>query len=204
MRNPTRLPLPPTTQAVAFRAAVLAFALFASSADAAEHCVANANLTVPATTEGLYLNLVTGTSATTEAGVPGFDVDLYAVANTEPTGQLRFYWGPASNGGAGVASSGDIYAALTSGQLVSPASLFTRAAFGGNTSAWQAGSTAYLGMRFQNEGTGAINYGFLHLTTSAPLGFPATINGWCYESSGAAITTHAISSETVFANGFES
>ena len=56
-------------------------------------------------------------------------------------------------------------------------------------------------MRFLNESAGIINYGWLLLTTSAPLGFPATIDGWCYESSGAAIT---IRTPPLFANGFES
>ncbi|MBK9657083.1 MAG: hypothetical protein IPO66_17195 [Rhodanobacteraceae bacterium] len=168
--------------------------------DAAEFCF-RASFVVPATTEGLYLNLVSAVSGVTEGSVPGFDVDIYASANSIPADQLKFYWGSAANGGAGVVSVGDSYAVLTAGQVIGPDSLFSRAAFTGDTTVWQAGTSGYLGMRFLNESAGIINYGWLLLSTSAPLGFPATIDGWCYESSGAAIT---IRTPPLFANGFES
>ena len=166
-------------------------------------CVPAANLAVPATTEGLYVNLVTGVSGTTEASVPGFDLDIYAAASTSPSGQLKFYWGPSSNGGAGVVSAGESYAVLGGGETIGPASLFARAAFTGDTSAWQSGASAYLGMRFQNEAGAATTYGWIELATGAPLGFPATIIGWCFEDSGAAITTPGGIPGLVFANGFE-
>lgn len=178
--------------------------LFTSGADATVMCMSDANLDVPATTEGLYLNLVTGVSGQSEGSVPGFDVDIYAAANTVPSDQLKFYWGAASTGGAGVASSGDVYAVLGSAQLIGPDSLFTRAAFAGDTSGWQAGTTAYLGLRFRNEAAaGAIHYGWLQLQTTAPLGFPARILSWCYEDSGAAISTPTVPAPVLFANGFE-
>lgn len=170
------------------------------NAAAAEVC-STGELAVPATTEGLYVNLVTGISGQSEGSVPGFDIDIYAAASTEPSGQLRFYWGPASNGGAGVAVSGDIYAVLGAGQTIGPDSPFTRAAFAGDTTAWQAGTTAYLGLRFRDEASAAIRYGWLRLATTAPLGFPATIGGWCYEDSGGPISTPA--AEVLYADGFE-
>lgn len=181
--------------------------LFGSTAlcgavDAAQLCF-RSSFPVPATTEGLYLNLVNAVSGVTEGSVPGFDIDIYASVNSVPSDQLKFYWGSASNGGAGVVSAGDSYALLSSGQLIGPDSLYSRAAFTGDTSAWQAGASGYLGMRFLNESTGVINYGWILLSTSAPLGFPATINGWCYENSGAPITITP-SLVPLFANGFES
>lgn len=184
------------------RAGLAAGALIASiSAHSAESCQ-TVNLAVPATTEGLYVNLVTGQSGTSEASVPGFDVDIYAAASTNPSGQLRFYWGPSSTGGAGVAVTGDVYALLAPGDLIGPASLYTRAAFTGDTSAWQAGAVGYLGLRFRDERDGGIKYGWMLLGTTAPLGFPATISGWCFEDSGAEIRIPLPGS--VFANGFES
>jgi hypothetical protein len=176
--------------------------LLCMSADAAQMCSGSANLDVPATSEGLYLNLISGVSGTTEASVPGFDIDIYAAVSTNPSGQLRFYWGSAATGGAGVASVGDSYAVLSGGQLIGPASLFTRAAFTGDTSAWLAGASGYLGMRFLNETSSTINYGWMLLTTTAPLGFPATILEWCYDDSGAAIGTPVSPLELVFADGF--
>lgn len=169
--------------------------------DAAEVCSSALNLPVPATTEGLYVNLVTGVSGQSEASVPGFDVDIYAAASTNPSGQLRFYWGPSTTGGAGVVTAGDSYAVLAAGALIGPDSLFSRAAFTGDTAAWQAGVTGYLGLRFRNEASGTILYGWMRLGTSAPLGFPATIERWCYEDTGAALTIPG--GEAVFAHGFE-
>lgn len=170
---------------------------------AAVVCSPMTNLDVPATTEGLYLNLITGTSGTTEASVPGFDIDIYASANSNPSGQMKFYWGPESTGGAGVASSGDAYAVLGPNVTIGADSTFTRAAFTGDTSVWQAGTSGYLGLRFRDETPATIVYGWLALTSTAPLGFPATIEGWCYEDSGAAIVTPDDRPNEIFANGFE-
>jgi hypothetical protein len=162
------------------------------------------DLNVPATTEGLYVNLVTGVSGTSEGAVPGFDVNLYAAASTNPSGQLRFYWGPESTGGAGVASSGTVYAVLGPNVTIGPESLFTRAAFTGDTSAWQVGTTGFLGLRARDEAADRIVYGWLSLSTSAPLGFPATINGWCLEDSGSPITIPDPRPDGIFLDGFES
>jgi hypothetical protein len=177
--------------------------LMCAGANANEQCFSGIDLNVPATTEGLYVNLVNGLSGQSEGAVPGFDIDIYASANSVPSDQLKFYWGAASTGGAGVASIGDTYAVLNAGEVIGPASLFTRAAFAGDTSGWQAGVAAYLGLRFRNESNGVIQYGWMRLSTSAPLGFPAIIEGWCYEDSGAAITIPASAEPAVFANGFE-
>lgn len=177
--------------------------LLCSAAGAAEQCVSGIALDVPATSEGLYVNLVNGVSGQTEASVPGFDIDIYAAVSTEPSGQMKFYWGSAATLGAGVASAGDTYAVLGAGQLIGPDSLFTRAAFTGDTSAWQAGVSGFLGLRFRNETTGTTQYGWMRLSTTAPLGFPATINAWCYEDSGAAITTPLPVESPMFADGFE-
>lgn len=185
---------------IAATAMLLALSI-SGAAPAAELCVSGINLAVPATTEGLYANLVSGVSGFTEASVPGFDIDVYAAANSNPSGQLKFYWGAASTGAAGVASVGDVYAVLATDQLIGPDSVFTRAAFTGDTSAWQAGVTGYLGLRLRNENTGTIQYGWMLLSTSAPLGFPATIQGWCYEDSGAPIRTPVAAS--LFVSGFE-
>jgi hypothetical protein len=170
---------------------------------AAVVCSPMVNLDVPATTEGLYVNFITGVSGLTQSVVPGFDFDPYAAANTNPSGQLKFYWGPSSNGGAGVVSSGDSYAVLGPNVSIGPDSLFTRAGFTGDTSAWLAGTSGYLGMRFLSETPGIIVYGWLALTTTAPLGFPAMIEGWCYEDSGAAIATPDPRPDAIFADGFE-
>lgn len=182
---------------------LLTVPMLASHASADEQCFFDRDLAVPQTTEGLYVNLVNAVSGQSEASVPGFDLDIYAAASTVPSDQLKFYWGPSSTGGAGVASVGDTYAVLADGAVIGPESLFTRAAFTGNTEAWQAGVDGYLGLRFRDEASGDIRYGWLRLLTSAPLGFPALIDSWCYEDSGAAITISTPPSDVLFRDGFE-
>lgn len=188
--------------------ALAMLALIPGAATAAVVCHADANLVVPQTPEGLYINFVTRVSGLTEGSVPGFDFDPYAAANTNPADQLRFYWGaqqsnPDLNNG-GVVSSGSTYAVLQPGDSVGPAATFSRAAFTGDTTAWQAGlSGAYLGARFRNETTSVMNYGWVRLTTTAPLGFPLTVLGWCYEDSGAAITIPLPPPDLIFLDGFD-
>lgn len=182
----------------------LVVALMPAPAFAAVVCSGSLELAVPQSGEGLYINLVTGVSGESEGQVPGFDVDPYAAQNSEPANQLKFYWGPSSNGGAGVASTGDTYAVLQPGATIGPDALFTRAAFTGDTSAWQAGvAEGYLGMRFTNEAAGLLNYGWLRLRSSAPLGFPLSVVDACYDDSGAALTIAEPATDVVFCDGFE-
>lgn len=182
----------------------VALCLGADATPAAVVCSGAVDLPIPATGEGLYLNLVTGVSGTAEAQVPGFDFDPYAAQNSNPSGQLKFYWGPSANGGAGVVSGGDTYAALQPGDTIGSSSLFSRAAFTGDTTLWQAGIKAgYLGARFTNESSGTINYGWLRLTTTPPLGFPMTVLDWCYDDSGATITIVAAIDDGIFCDGYD-
>ncbi len=186
------------------RAILLAALAAAVPAHAAVTCFNQQNLGIPATTEGLYINFLNGVSAATGAGAPGFDFNPYASASTTPPDDLRFYWGTAATGNAGVASSGATYAVLPAGSVVGPSSEFTREGFSGNTSAWTSGvSLGYLGMRFRNEASSAINYGWVQITTTPPRGFPVTVHGWCFEDSGASIAAGQIS-DAIFANGFDS
>lgn len=182
----------------------LAITLTPAPALAALVCSGPLELAVPQSGEGLYINLVNGDVGESEGQVPGFDVDPYAAQNSDPAQQLKFYWGPSSNGGAGVASAGDTYAVLQPGETIGPDSLFTRAAFTGDTSAWQAGvAEGHLGMRFTNEAAGLLNYGWLRLRSSAPLGFPLTVVDACYDDSGAAVVIAGPAVDPVFCDGFE-
>lgn len=192
----------PTSLLIACRITAI-LTLGSANAFAAQVCSQSPILNLPATGEGLYINLVTNVSAPTEAGAPGFDFNPYAAQSSLPEGQLKFYWGPSSNNGAGVVTSGDTYAVLGGGQVIGPSSTFSRAALAGDTSAWQAGFGGFLGVRFQEEPSNALRYGWIRLTTSPPLGFPASVETWCYEDSGAAITTPVPTEAPMFANGFE-
>lgn len=149
---------------------------------AAVVCGPGANIPVPATFNGVYINFVTGTATPTTAGSPGWDFGPWG------TSTLNFFWPstPANTFG-GVTLDTTTYAILPAGANVSAASTFTN---GATTAAYQAGnSTGYLGLRFFNEATSAINYGWALITTTAPTGHPAIVVQYCYQNDGSAITT---------------
>jgi hypothetical protein len=181
------------------RTAAASLALLTLPAAAAIVCDTDAELAIPATTEGFYINLLTGVAAPTEGGAPGFDFNPYAAASTTPADQLRFYWGSASTGNGGVVTSGDSYAVLAPGETIGPGQSYSRAAITGDVSAWLAGVVrGHLGLRFRNEQSGQLNYGWIVLSTSPGLGFPATVHGWCFDDSGAAI----VIPDAIFADAF--
>ncbi|MEO5624454.1 MAG: hypothetical protein ABIQ70_00420 [Dokdonella sp.] len=166
--------------------------------------MAEQNILIPQDGEGAYINFVSGLHAGSQGAVPGFDFDPYASQASDPVNQLKFYWGSSSNNGAGAVTTGDTYAVLTPAETVGPDSLFSRAGFTGVTTAWQAGVVAgYLGVRFTNEATSNLTYGWVHMTTMAPLGFPMTVLDWCYEEDGSAITIPHLETDGIYCDGFD-
>jgi hypothetical protein len=163
-------------------------ALAAPVGDAAAVVVAfNTPIPIPATFEGVYINLATGANAITTAAVPGWDIGPWG------TSTLNLFWAstPANSFG-GVTTNTTTYADLTVGSVISAASTFLVSAQPAATVAYQASGTHILGFRFFNEATSAINYGYMTIQTTGPTGFPATITGWRFENSGAAITVAAV------------
>lgn len=186
------------------KAAGSVFVLCTASSHAAIFCMTEQNFAVPQDGEGAYINFVTGIHGGSEGAVPGFDFDPYASQTSDPANQLKFYWGSESNNGAGVVTTGDTYAVLAAGDVVGPASIFSRAGFTGVTTAWQVGVTAgYLGVRFTNEASNTLTYGWVHLTTNAPLGFPMTVLDWCYQDLGSAITIPQVGTDRIYCDGFD-
>ena len=58
---------------------------------------------------------------------------------------------------------------------------------------FRAGETGgYLGLEFLNETTGTTDYGWVQINTTGTTGFPATITGFAYDDSGAAILAGAV------------
>ncbi len=139
---------------------------------------------VPASLAGVYINLLTGATGTSGAGVVGWDFNPYLASGGT---QLGFYWAPVPAGGVAGSPTGP-YLDLPVGTVISGASTFTRSITGTTGSPYLTTGTRTLGFAFLNEGTAATNFGYLTMTTSATNGFPATITGWTFENSGAAIT----------------
>jgi hypothetical protein len=170
-------------------AAVLSAALTALATTGpaqAEVVTINTPIALPSTSGGLYINLVTGASGASP--LSGWDINPYRNGT-----QLAFFWAGSS---AGVAS-GTGYADLPVGSVVSSASTFSTNAGAAFAAAFQTPGVHTLGVRFQNEATSAVNYGYLTLSTTGPTGYPATLLGWSYDNSGAAITVVPEVSTTV-------
>ncbi|MBX3700790.1 MAG: hypothetical protein KF903_07285 [Dokdonella sp.] len=53
---------------------------------------------------------------------------------------------------------------------------------------WIGGTDGYIGIAFENEDTGVLNYGYIHMTTGSPDGYPAQWLEYAYDKTGAAIT----------------
>ncbi len=142
-------------------------------------------IAVPNTFSGVYINLLTGANGVTPAAVPGWDFGPWGSSNT-----LSFFFPStptSSHGGVATTTTGP-YLDLAPGSVISSASTFSASTSTLQTLAFQSTGTHTMGFRFFNESTSAINYGYLTIQTTGPLGFPATITGWSFENSGAAIT----------------
>jgi hypothetical protein len=177
--------------AVVLEAAALC--LGSTSAMAAVVC-SSAPVSVPANLDGVYLNIATGATGTAGSGVSGWDINLYQTGT--PAG-LYFFWPSTPASSYGGVATGTVYDSLLAGATVSAAQAYSVASGGGgaaNYVNWQtttAQTGRYLGVRFFNEATSAINYGWMQIDTGASNGFPATINQYCYDNTGAAIVTGA-------------
>jgi hypothetical protein len=175
------------TSALAFALAVL---VAPSAPIAAIIDSGRVNLPVPETLDGIFLNMVTGTSATVPPFPSGWDFNPYA-----DSGTLHFFasiLGTNASAIVGTASP-NIAAALAPGMVVGPGSGFVFGAIETTGTTFQATAVTYLGLRFTDETPpGATYYGFVELQTTAATGFPATIVRYVYENSGAPIVVFAL------------
>lgn len=144
------------------------------------------DITIPNTLDGIYINFVTHVTGSNSGAVPGFDFNPYSSSVS-----LLFYWGgDAGTVNGGLSLDGLHYAKLDSGAVVGPAGTFLQTGNGSNneTVNFRTGGTGYLGVKFTNESTGVVDYGYVHLSTTAGTGFPASILDYAYENTGTAIT----------------
>ena len=153
------------------------------------------NLNLPATFDGLYINLTTGATGITGSSTPGYDLDPY-LANA--TG-FSIFWCQTNCGGVAEATTGPLIV-LAPGAVIGPSQTFSSAVSG--AAPFRAGITGYVGVKFLNEETGSINFGYVLLSTSVPLGYPATLVRYAYDNTGAPITIPVPSPE-IFGDGFE-
>lgn len=141
---------------------------------------------------GLYLNFVTNVNNTGGNGagatVPGWDFNPYSSSGTA-TGSLSFFTSTTAANVNRVVGTGSTVDLLAAGATIGPSStLATAGVVAGG--AFRAGVTnGYVGIAFNNEATSTTNYGWASLTTTGPTtGFPTTLNQYCYQNDGTAIT----------------
>ena len=137
---------------------------------------------------GSALDLATGSYHTWN----GFLVDNINLYNDAGNG-LAVYWyndvitGVNKNRVGGVydtVSAG--YKVLQSGDVVGPTSTFNRTV--SDMTNFFGGVDGYIGIAFVNSQTHALNYGWIHVVTSAPDGFPAQVLEYQFDGTGAAVT----------------
>jgi PEP-CTERM motif len=142
---------------------------------------AGAPISVPNNIDGIYFNFVTGARSTTEPS--GFDFNPYGNSNG-----LTFYGNASPSGILATGTPGTTAQAraLTFGALISAAGQYNQFQTKGN--AFDITGQEYVGLRFFNEPTGILNYGWALMSTTAGNGFPAAVLGYGYENTGLSIT----------------
>jgi len=132
---------------------------------------------------GLYINWLTGATCSTASG-GGCNVTAQAFDfNPYGSGGLTFWWGIAIADTSFCVWDGTACTPLSSGATIGSGSSFGS----GTGTLFRAGGTLYMGFSFVNTNTAAVNYGYAKITTTGATGFPATLNEYWYDNSGAAI-----------------
>ena len=147
------------------------------------------NINIPTSISGVYLNLVTGANGGTPASAPGWDINPWG------TSTLFSWANNAASPNDGIVdslgSSTTLSDNLAVGTLVN-----NSLGYGRTDSPETTGATAflvnstnnYVGIRFLNESTNQINFGWVRYSTGATLaGQPRSIIGYAYENMGAGI-----------------
>lgn len=163
-------------------AATLLFAAPAAHAAVISVSFAGAPVVIANNIDGTYFNFVTGVHVNA-GNLAGYDFNPY-----NNNAGLTFY-GAASPSGimaTGTPGTTATALALAFGASISAAGQFNQYQTVG-TAFYRTGQE-YVGLRFLNEVTGVINYGWVLLSTTAGNGFAASVLGYGYENTGAAIT----------------
>ncbi len=140
------------------------------------------NITIPATTAGVYLNLQTGANSTSPAAAPGWDINPWGSTNlqffnTAGNGYMRY------SGVTGAAGNLDL------GQLIDASGSFNTAnntaVFGANAGEWDLNSDNLLGVVFLDSAA-AVRFGWVRIGVGATV-TQRSIVDYAYENSGAGL-----------------
>lgn len=163
-------------------AAATALLLLAPAAQAAVVSVSfgNAPISVPSNIDGVYFNFVTGVRSTTE--FVGYDFNPYNNGSG-----ITFYGAPGPSGILATGTPGTLAQArvLAFGDLISASGQYNQYQTRGD--AFDVTGQEYVGLRFMNEATGILNYGWALMSTTAGNGYPAAVLAYGYENTGLSI-----------------
>ena len=183
--------------------AVAAAAVAVAGAANAAIVVWNINAAVPATIDGVYLNVEAQTSGSAGAAVAGWDLNPYGAT------AMSFFWSGSTNGSsagvrlntvAGGSTNGSTLSNLSQGFVVG-ASLVggsSGASFGGGSAnftqsaqgRWNLNAVNYFGFRFTNAAN-QVRYGWGSMQMGATAAV-RTILTIAYEDSGGSIQVGAV------------
>lgn len=155
------------------------------------------NIDIPLNFDGVYLNLVTGLTGSAASATAGWDINPY---NTSGLSWFAPSSPSASHGlvrGLG-SSATQVDNLHGSGYAIGPTG--TPGPNFGTGSNQTTGPTAFIfnstsnlvGLRFFNETTGQVNYGWMRLSLSGAFNQPRAIVEYAYEDTGGPITPGAI------------
>ena len=140
-------------------------------------------LEIPNSLDGLYLNFVTGASSTAAVPPTGWDFNPYN------RGDGLAFFSPDFPAGQGMLASGSTALALLGGETIGNTSLYQSGQVLGTP--FHSSGVRFTGLRFLNEATGQINYGWAQLASTGggtAAGFPASLLGYAYDNTGASLT----------------
>ena len=156
-------------------------------------------LAVPSTLDGLLINFVTGATSGDATALPGYDFnaynDLVGIAfYSSPTqiSQGVLFYQPTI-----LTVGGPRAYPLAEGDPIDSSQRYLFCAMDGTD--FYSTRVNYVGLRFLNESTSQLNYGWVKLSTTSRTGFPATVFGYAYEDSGASIFAGQIPEPTAIA-----
>jgi len=133
--------------------------------------------------DGNTFDFVTGQFGVYDAGRVD-DINIYDFGS----GMYVYWYGDMAALAVGgvVDSGGTEFAVLHSGDTIGPGSTISAASLAMTN--WLGGTDGYIGIAFENEDTGQLNYGYIRMTTTASSGYPAQWLEYAYDRTGAAIT----------------
>ena len=100
-------------------------------------------------------------------------------------GNLSFYFNTGSNAVSATAGGTD-WLVLGPGDTIGSSS--TYGATIGFPTNWNTGADGYLGIKFPCSAPGGECYGYVHMITTGPTGYPATIVDYCFDPDGNDVT----------------